>query len=160
MTLNKHWGWYPADPYYKSPFEIIHAITGVAMSRGHMLLNVGPDRYGRLNSNEIQILETVGNWMKVNKEAVKGVSPAELSGGSYGCAAKKGKYYYLYLHYASNEGFITIPECSKKFKSATLLGDESRVMTFEYKNNNVIIHNTPLPEYNTIPVIRLEAEEE
>ena len=160
MTLNKHWGWYPADPYYKSPFEIIHAITGVAMSRGHMLLNVGPDRYGRLNSNEIRILETVGNWMKVNKEAVKGVSPAELSGGSYGCAAKKGKYYYLYLHYASNEGFITIPECSKKFKSATLLGDESRVMTFEYKNDNLIIHNTPLPEYNVIPVIRLEAEEE
>jgi len=156
ITMNKHWGWYPADPYYKTIFEILHSITCVACHGGHLMLNVGPDRYGRLNIEEKQRLEAVGDWMKINAEAVKGVYPTDLSGGSYGCASQKGQYVYLYIHFANIEGYITIPGCMERFCSATLLGEPERKLPLETKGGNLIIHNTPMPEYNKLPVIRLE----
>lgn len=155
ITMNKHWGFYPADPYYKAPFEIIHSITAAASFGGNLLLNVGPDRYGRLNANETAILEAVGNWMNVNAEAVKGTSRIEMNGGSYGCASQKDNYVYLYLHYANREGFITVPNCKEKFKSAKILGCDKE-LTLEYKEGKLLVHGTPKPEYNQIPVIRLE----
>ena len=155
ITMNKHWGFYPADLYYKTPFEIIHAMTAVASSGGHLLLNVGPDRHGRLNTNETAILEAVGDWMKINAESVKGTSRVKINGGSYGCASQKGKAVYLYLHYANQEGFITIPNCDEKFTSAVLLGSDTP-LEIEYKGRNIIVHGTPMPEYNKIPVIKLE----
>ena len=155
ITMNKHWGFYPADPYYKSPFEIIHAMTGVACGGGHLLLNVGPDRYGRINSSERMILEAVGNWMKVYGESVKGVSGIKLNGGSFGCASQKGNKVYLYLHYPSEEGFITIPHCTEPFKSAYMLGSGAP-LRLEYKQGKLIVHGTPKYEHNTIPVACLE----
>lgn len=158
ITMNKHWGYYPADPYYKTVFELLHSITAVAFCGGHLMINVGPDRYGRLSSEEKRRLEAVGDWMKVNAESVKGVSPSSLGGGSYGCASQKGDYFYLYLHFANAEGYITVPGCTEKFRSAVLLGDPKRKLTLEYKNGNLLIHNTPMPEFNQLPVIRLERE--
>lgn len=155
LTMNKHWGFYPADPYYKMPFEIFHAMTAVASSGGHLLLNVGPDRYGRINRDETAILEAVGNWMKVNGESVKGTSHIALSGGSYGCASQKGNTVYLYLHYANPEGFITVPDCSEKFRAAVLLGS-GEPLRIEYRGGNMILHGTPVPEYGQLPVIRLK----
>ena len=157
LTMNGHWGFYPADPYYKTPFEIIHAMTAAASSGGHLLLNVGPDRYGRLNASETAILEAVGNWMKINAESVRGTSGIKISGGSYGCASQKENSVYLYLHYANPEGFITIPNCSEKFKSAVLLGS-GKPLKIDCWGNNIVIHGTPLPEYNQIPVVKLERE--
>lgn len=75
--------------------------------------------------------------------------------GSYGCASQKGKAVYLYLHYANQEGFITIPNCDEKFTSAVLLGSDTP-LAIEYKGRNIIVHGTPMPEYNKIPVIKLE----
>jgi alpha-L-fucosidase len=155
LTLNRHWGYFPADPYYKPPFEIIRAITAAACSGGHLLLNVGPDRYGRINQNERAVLETVGDWIKVYGESVKGVSRIRLGGGSFGCAAQKGNKVYLYLHYPSEEGFITVPGCSGPFKSAYMLGS-GQALKLEYTADKLLIHGTPKFEMNTIPVICLE----
>ena len=157
LTMNGHWGFFPADPYYKTPFEILHAMTAVASSGGHLLLNIGPDRYGRINTNETAILEAVGDWMNVHSESVKGTSGIKINGGSFGCASQKGDSVYLYLHYPNPEGFITIPNCNMKFKSAVLLGS-GKSLEIEYKGNNIIIRGTPAPEYNKIPVVKLEKE--
>ena len=155
LTMNRHWGYFPADPYYKSPFEIIHAMTDVAHSGGHLLLNAGPDRYGRISRNERAILEAVGNWMRLYGESVRGVSRIRLGGGSFGCAAQKGNKVYLYLHYPSEEGFITVPGCSEPFKSAYMLGS-GQSLKLEYKAGKLLIHGTPKFEMNTIPVVCLE----
>jgi len=155
LTLNRHWGYFPADPYYKPPFEIIRAITAAACGGGHLLLNVGPDRCGRISRAECAILETVGDWIKVYGESVKGVSRIRLGGGSFGCAAQKGNKVYLYLHYPSDEGFITVPGCSEPFKSAYMLGS-GQALKLEYTAGRLLIHGTPKFEMNTIPVVCLE----
>jgi alpha-L-fucosidase len=30
LTMNKHWGYFPADNMYKSAGEIVHTLTGIA----------------------------------------------------------------------------------------------------------------------------------
>ena len=158
ITMNSHWGYFPADPYYKSIFQILHAMTAVTYCGGNFLLNVGPDRHGRLNQQEKAILEAVGDWMKVNGEAVGGMERIALNGGSYGCAAQKGKYVYLYLHYPNEEGYITIPHCEQEFCNPVLLGSENK-LTLEYRGDKLLIHGTPRPKTNWIYVIRLEKKE-
>lgn len=155
ITMNNHWGFYPADPYYKSVFQILHSITAVASSGGNFLLNIGPDRYGRINNDERRILEAIGDWMSVNEDAVRGVERCKINGGSYGCASQKGNKVYLYLHYPNEEGFITIPNCTEQFKSARILGS-NELLRLEYKQGKLIIHGTPRYEYNNIPVVVLE----
>ena len=155
ITMNRHWGFFPADPYYKPPFEIIHAITDVAHNGGHLLLNVGPDRHGRISQTERSILEKVGDWIKVYGESVRGVSKIKMKGGSFGCASQKGNKVYLYIHYPNDEGFITVPGCAEQFKSARMLGS-GKELTLEYKPGKLLIHGTPKFELNTIPVVCLE----
>ena len=116
---------------------------------------MGPDRYGRINQNERAVLETVGDWIKVYGESVKGCSRIKMNGGSFGCASQKGNKVYLYLHYPSDEGFITVPGCSEPFKSAYMLGS-GKELTLEYMAGKLLIHGTPKFEMNTIPVICLE----
>lgn len=158
ITMNSHWGYFPADPYYKSVFQILHTLTAVTYRGGNFLLNVGPDRYGRLNQQEKAILEAVGDWMKVNAEAVGGMESIALNGGSYGCAAKKGNYVYLYLHFPNEEGYITVPHCQMKLCNPVILGSEDK-LSLEYKGDKLIVHGTPRPKTDWIYVVRLEIAE-
>lgn len=158
MTMNKHWGYFPSDPYYKTVFEILWSMTATASSGGHLLLNVGPDRHGKLNPYEIERLEAIGKWMKINSESLKGCSKTTISGGNYGCASRRGNIVYLYIHYPEEDGSVTIPDCNERFISAKVLGCDKE-LEIGYKNNNVIIKGGPSFEYNSLPVIKLETAE-
>ena len=85
--MNKHWGYFPADDMYKSAEEIVHTLTGIASYRGNMLLNVGPKPDGIIVKPELELLEALGQWLTVHREAIENVSPCSVNGGTYGFAA-------------------------------------------------------------------------
>ncbi len=153
ITMNRHWGYFPADTYYKSAFEIIMMMTGVAAGAGHILLNIGPDRHGSVNGIEQQRLEEIGDWMRVNGEAIYRAGHSRLSGGSYGCASATGEVNYLYLHWLTN-GSITVPHCTEKFSRAELLGSEAG-LTLRYADGNLHISGIPPEVRGKCPVIKL-----
>ena len=126
LTMNKHWGYFPADDIYKSTKEIVHSLTGIAMNGGNMLLNVGPKPDGTIGWREQERLQALGQWLAVHQEAIENVSPCSVQGGTYGCSSMKDKNVYLYVHWWHGNS-ITIPNCAMDFCSGVILGTNQPV---------------------------------
>ncbi len=70
MTMNQSWGYKAADKDFKSVQEIIQCLVRCARFGGNLLLNVGPKADGTIQSEFVERLQQVGEWMKINGEAI------------------------------------------------------------------------------------------
>ena len=154
LTMNKHWGYFPADALYKPAKEIVHTLTGVALSRGNMLLNVGPKPDGSIGAPERERLAALGQWLAVHREAVEGVSGCPVNGGTYGCAARKGDNVYLYVHWWHGPE-LTIADCALDFRSGLILGT-GQAVTVRRDGKHVKLLDLPATAPDPLcPVIKL-----
>jgi alpha-L-fucosidase len=70
MTMNETWGYKSTDHNWKSTEELIHNLSDIASKGGNFLLNVGPTAAGLIPQPSIEKLQQLGEWMKVNGEAI------------------------------------------------------------------------------------------
>lgn len=68
------WGFAEGDTY-KSPDEIVQLLADVVSKNGNLLLNIGPKADGTIPDEAKSILLAIGQWMKVNGEAIYGSRP-------------------------------------------------------------------------------------
>lgn len=73
-TLNNTWGYKSYDLQWKTSRELIFWISEIASKGGNYLLNVGPDEKGIIPEESVTVLKEIGQWMKVNGEAIYGTS--------------------------------------------------------------------------------------
>lgn len=73
MTMNRTWGFAKDDHNWKSPETLIRNLADITSKGGNYLLNVGPDDLGRIPEPSLERLAAMGEWMKVNHEAIYGV---------------------------------------------------------------------------------------
>jgi alpha-L-fucosidase len=155
MTMNRHWGYFPADDIYKSAKEIVHTLTGIASNRGNMLLNIGPKPDGTIGEPERHRLKSIGNWLNLHREAVDNVSPCpSVNSGTYGCSSSKNENVYLYVHWWHGTS-ITIANCATDFSSGVILGTNQTV-TIQRKGRHVKLLDLPTsPPDQLCTVIKL-----
>lgn len=67
------WG-YVKDAKYKSVTTLVHYLVDNVSKNGYLLLNVGPKPDGTLPAEAVQVLKGIGDWMKVNSEAIYGTT--------------------------------------------------------------------------------------
>ena len=75
MTMNGTWGFKRDDNNWKSTETLIRNLCDIASKGGNYLLNVGPNAEGLIPAPSIERLAQVGEWMKVNGEAIYGTGP-------------------------------------------------------------------------------------
>lgn len=81
----------PERATYKEPKEVIWDLADVVSKNGRLLLNIGPKPDGTLADKDVEILKAVGEWMKVNDEAIHGTGlwrysqegPTEMQEGQF-----------------------------------------------------------------------------
>ncbi|TCC99787.1 alpha-L-fucosidase [Pedobacter psychroterrae] len=61
--------------HYKSAKTVIHTLADVVSKNGNLLLNVPLRGDGTMDSDELKVVTEIGEWMKVNKEAIIGTRP-------------------------------------------------------------------------------------
>lgn len=100
MTIHTHWGYNKADTTPKSGQMLVHTLIDVASKGGNFLLNVGPTAEGTIRTTESDRLAHIGQWMKVNGEAIHGTGASILPSTPWGrCTIKRdGRDTTLYLH--------------------------------------------------------------
>ena len=76
--MGTSWSWVPNEKY-KSTDEIIRTLVNVVSRGGSLLLNVAPGPDGQLDSTAYARLKEVGEWLKVNGEAVYGTKASTIS---------------------------------------------------------------------------------
>jgi alpha-L-fucosidase len=71
---NGSWGYIEHDTY-KTPVMVIHQLADVVSKNGNLLMNVGPRPDGTIPEGAAQTLLAVGEWLKVNGDAIYGTRP-------------------------------------------------------------------------------------
>lgn len=83
ITIGKNWGYSRHDSTWKSAEMLVRNLIDVVANNGNLLLNVGPMGNGAFPSWAVKRLDTIGAWMKINREAITGTSPFRVPAEGY-----------------------------------------------------------------------------
>jgi len=129
MTMATQWSYKPDDKY-KSTRQLIHLLVNIVAKGGNFLVNVGPDSGGELPEPALERMKEIGQWMRINGDAIYGTRPIPPYKIGQVCLTKKGEK--LYAIYLAADGQNTLPERVqvppiKAAKSIKLLGSKTAV---------------------------------
>jgi alpha-L-fucosidase len=127
MTIPENqWGYHKdwGLSYVKTPQELLEMLTLTTSLGGNFLLNFGPQGNGAIRPEEKQIAATIGDWMKVNGEAIYGGDYAGWKKQDWGYYIRKSGTNKVYM-VVYNQPFngiarIQVPDKVKITKSYLL----------------------------------------
>jgi alpha-L-fucosidase len=139
MTINGHWGVATADHKFKSTEVLLHNLIDIASKGGNYLLNVGPTAEGEIPQPEIDRLKDMGDWLKVNGEAIYGTHASPFKDQlAWGRATQHGNKIYLSVFDWPKDGALAVPLATPVSK-AYLLTDPGKALTTAATNGSVTI---------------------
>jgi alpha-L-fucosidase len=142
MTMNETWGYKSYANNWKPLSTIIHNTVDIASKGGNYLLNVGPKADGTFPQESIDLLKGMGEWMKVNGEAIHGTTASPLGLFTWGRCTKKENKKSTILYFSvfdwPKDGKLLIPGLTNKIESAKLLANGNALKT-ESNADGIII---------------------
>jgi len=90
-------GYNPKDTQFKSARQLIHTLCEVASIGGNLLLNVSPMGNGQIQSEQLELLQFVEEWMAVHTQSIVGTQPGLEPWQFYGPSTRRGNRFYLHL---------------------------------------------------------------
>lgn len=157
MNIGTSWGYKSWENKWKDAETVIRNLNTIAARGGNYLLNVGPDPTGTIPAPALNCLKQVGDWMKVNSEAIYGTQRSEVFPKWGECIRKdekKNSVYYLSVFKWPKDGKL-IFETPHKVKKATLLADQS-TLKFSKTDKGVVINVPSQAPDKIATIIKLE----
>lgn len=159
MTMRLNWAYDKNDANWKSPDEMIAMISKTACRNSNFLLNIGPQPDGKINKEEKNRLKKIGEWMKINGEAIYQTKGSPFSGEfSWGSITLNGDKIYMHL----NGDFLSKPEIEiagleTPIRTAYLLSSKKKV-SFKQNIGQTTANVQLTSEINTgnLPIIVLQ----
>lgn len=96
VTIGTQWG-YVYDDTYKSARTLVHMLIEVVSHGGNLALNIGPQPNGVLPAGAVASVQGLGQWLKVNGEAIYGTRAAEQETNGSILYTKKGETLFAIL---------------------------------------------------------------
>ncbi|MAS36350.1 MAG: alpha-L-fucosidase [Anaerolineaceae bacterium] len=139
------------DEQLIAPDALVHMFVDVVSKNGNLLLNVGPMADGTIPQNQQQRLETLGDWLAINGEAIFSTRPWSRAEGktSQGVGVrftKTDNNLYATLMGTPAESQITIEGLDVPADSTIHLLGQSDPLTWQRVGSDVRIDLTNLPD--------------
>ena len=123
ITLNS-WG-YTENNRYKNSEDIICDLVDIVSKNGRLLLNVGPRADGTIPEGDKKILSEIGEWLRVNGEAIYGTNvwrkygegSTQIKEGQFTDNLKK-EFSSEDIRFTTKDGYVyaTVLKCSEDGK--------------------------------------------
>jgi alpha-L-fucosidase len=145
-TLNRTWGFRSDDHDWKSPGDVVFKLVDIVSKGGNYLLNVGPTSEGVIPQPSQDNLRAVGEWLKLNGEAIYGAGrspfgeefgdyaanakgpdgkPVFLARNEWRCTTKPGKLYFTIFR-VERSGAFKLPAFKNAIKSVTQIDETGK----------------------------------
>ncbi len=124
-TINNAWGYNASDKRFKSTKDLIHYLVRSAGNNANFLLNVGPMPNGKIQPEFVTRLAEMGDWLKVNGEAIYGTRGGPFAPRNWGAVTEKGNKVYVHVLDWRDE-LLAIPAIPN-VKSAAMLKNGQKV---------------------------------
>jgi alpha-L-fucosidase len=156
MTMNNHWGYNKNDHNWKSTTTLIRNLIDCASKGGNYLLNVGPTAEGLIPAPSVERLAEIGQWMKVNGEAIYGTTASPIARLPFnGRCTRKGQTLYFFVYNWPADAKLTVP-LNNTIKRARLLAEPSANLVTA---GNVITLPATAPDKNaSVVAVDFEGE--
>lgn len=154
-TTNDSWGYKRLDKNFKSPRTVIELLCSVCSKGANLLLNVGPRPDGSLPDEAVNILIRLGDWMKINGEAIYDTDASPFAADfSFGRVTQKGDRLYLMLFDKTDR--ITL----RGLENAVLRAEDMHggAVPFSAEGGLLTLDLTGVEFCDTVTVIRLTTD--
>ncbi len=159
MTMNDTWGYKSYDHNWKSGEDLLNKLSEIVSKGGNFLLNIGPNSLGEFPQASVERLKFIGDWMKVNSEAIYGTHASPFSYLPFGRATLKGQKLYLHVTGWPADGVLKLPLRNKAVK-AYLLADNDKKLVVTQDENRIEISVPKEVPNSVISIIVLEFDGE
>ncbi len=149
-TVGEHWR--PAD-------LLLDMLVEAASQGGNLLLNVGPDADGAMPPAFVERAGVIGDWLRINGEAVYGTETRELPDVvTLGRLSCRGNNLYLILRFWDRRPSLRLTWLQTRVRRAALLGSDYPLSVSQNDWELTINGLPPQMEQMLFPVIRLECD--
>lgn len=141
QTFSGSWGYHRDEMTWKSEKQCIDMLINHVSRNGNLLMNVGPNGRGEIDSRAMTRLEQFGKWMKYHSESIYAcqAAPAEFKEPRdcrYTWNPETRKLYLHFMNWPSN--YLILPDMQGRIAYAKFLHDHSEVQFVE--NNSSVLH--------------------
>ena len=146
------WGYKKDTILFSSPY-LIENLVRMAAKGGNYLLNVGPMPDGTIPLNQVVRMQAIGQWLRINEDAIYGTKPCNLIGIGDAVAATR-KNNDIYLHFlqwpAANQ--ICIEGIKSEPASVNFIGSKC-CLAASITDKGLEIKNIPMEPANALPQV-------
>ncbi|HHS13414.1 MAG TPA: hypothetical protein ENN03_06555 [bacterium] len=147
MTMNNHWGYNKHDHNHKSAAELIRILADIVSKGGNFLLNVGPRPDGRFPKASVDRLREIGEWMKVNGDAVYGTQAGPFANLEWGRCTQKaldsgGTRLFLHVFDWPGDRKLRVPGIFNSPLRAVLMAAPGQALTV-FRDEDAIVIELP-----------------
>lgn len=139
--------------------DFIYSVPRIICYGGVYLLNVGPRPDGTIPETQAASIKAIGDWLKVNGEAVYGADPSPLKFPPYAITSKPGKV-YLHLRELDSER-VELAGVLSSVTNAYVLADPARTsLKVKQQGEMIRVHVPENLHQKHVTVVVLEIADE
>ncbi len=159
-STNNSYGYHKLDHTLFSPGYFIELLSKATAKGGNTLLNIGPRGDGTIDIVDQGILGGIGEWMAVNREAIKGTRENPLPAQSFGEITRKGDTLYCHIFQWPKDGKFILGGLKSQVKQAWLLTHPANkaLPIRRINNTDVEITISTYPQERPVAVLALACD--